>query len=219
MDFVTFNKYKSQKEALNLIDLLNANGIEYLLDDIAPAYDISITGGTALVDKVALKIHPDNFVKVNRLLEDIALNDLEFINKDHYLYNFSNEELIDILANFDEWSKTDYLLAKKILQEKDIKFTDEEIQNFRIKKIEQLKQAVSGRKTWIIIGFMTAIIGGVLGIWMGIHYYNFKKRIVTGERVYAYDNNTRKLGKRMFTIGIITHLIIIFGFVFYVLLK
>jgi len=201
MELVTYKKYKTEEEAISLIDLLKSNEIEYYAENISPAVDITFTGGTELEDKIAIKLKSSDFEKVDSLLSKIATDNIDLVDKDHYLFDFSNDELFEILENYNEWSKTDFVLAQKILNDRGEKISDDKIQELKNKKISELRQPEKGHKGWLIFGFISAIFGGLLGVFIGYHHFKFKKSIPTGEKVYAYDTETRRTGLRMFYVG------------------
>lgn len=207
MEFVTYKKFKSEDESGELIDLLKSNNIEYQIENISSAIDITFTGGTELEDKLALKISSSDFEKVDSLLKKIAIENIDLVEKGYYLYDFSNEELIEILENFNDWSNTDLVLAHKILNDRGIDITNEKVQELKGKKIAELRKPEKGHKGWLIFGFVSAILGGFLGIFIGYHHFKFKKSIPTGEKLYAYDIETRKTGLYIFITGVIALLI------------
>lgn len=210
MEYITYKKFKSASEAEYLIEILENEKIEYYLDDIAPTYDITFTGGTDLEDKVALKVKQEDFSKIDKLLEEDAETEISSIDENHYLYQFSDDELVEILENFDDWGQTDYLLAQKILKDRGKEFSKDKIQKLKTLKIEKLKKPEKGNTGWFIFGFISAFLGGLFGILIGYHHYNFRKKIITGERVFAYDEKTRKQGFNMFILGIISLIFWIF---------
>ncbi len=203
MEFITYRKYKSEEEAFELIDLLKSNDIEYTAENIAPAIDITFTGGTELEDKIAIKLKSSDFEKVDSILNDIATENIDLVGKDHYLYNFSDDELFEILENYNEWSSTDFVLAQKILTDRGKQVSNEKVQELKDKKSAELRKPEEGHKGWLIFGYISAILGGFLGIFIGYYHFTFKKSIPTGEKVYAYDAKTRKTGLRIFYIGIV----------------
>lgn len=217
MEFLTYKKYKSQEESSFLTDLLEKNKLEFRVVNIAPSLDITFTGYNEFDDKIAIKLKPEDFIKANELLVKNADSVIDTLDKDHYLFGFSDEELIEILERFDEWSETDFLLAKKILLQRGHKITSENIEKLRCDRIEELKQPEKGQKGWMLFGFICAAFGGLLGIFIGYFHFRFKKRILTGERVYAYDLKTRKLGLRMLIIGAISLSIFIFSMLFWLI--
>jgi hypothetical protein len=54
--------------------------------------------------------------------------------------------------------------------------------------------------TW---GYISAFLGGVIGIAIGLNLWTMKKTLPNGERVYVYNENDRNHGKIMTVVGII----------------
>lgn len=210
MELVTYKKFKTEEEAIPLLDILKLNEISYETENIASTVDITFTGGTELEDKIAIKLKATDFERVDSLFHKIAVDNLDLVDKDHYLFDFTNEELYEVLENYNEWSKTDFLLAQKILNDRGQGVSNEDVQELRNKKIESLRKAEKGHRGWLIFGFISAIFGGLLGICIGYHHFKFKKTIPTGERVYAYDVQTRKRGLQIFYVGIVALIFWIF---------
>ncbi len=211
MDLITYRKYKTEEEAISLIELLKSNDIEYFVENISPAVDITFTGGMELEDKIAIKLKSTDFENVDSLLSKIATNNIDLVDKDHYLFDFSDDELLEILENYNEWSETDIVLAQKILNDRGKGISDEKVLELKNKKISKLRQPEKGLKGWLIFGFVSAILGGLLGIFIGYHHFKFKKSIPSGERVYAYDTKTRRTGLRIFYTGL-------FAFIFWIII-
>jgi len=213
MELVTYRKYKSEEEASALLELLKLDNIEYSIENIASAVDITFTGGTGLEDKIAIKLQSSDFEKVDSLLNQVAVESFDLVDEDHYLFDFTDDELLEVLENYNEWSKTDYVLAQDLLKKRGKGVSDEKVQALKEKKIAALSKAEKGHKGWLIFGFISAVLGGFLGIFIGYHHFKFKKSIPTGERVYAYDAETRKTGLRIFYIGMIALLFWLFLFI------
>lgn len=211
MQTVTYKKYKTLEEAFDTIQILEDNGISYETEDISPEFDVSFSGGTELVDKIALKLQPDDFETVSKLLQDAAEDSIKALPEDHYLFAFNNDELFEILEKYDEWNTTDYVLAAKLLKKRGTDLSAEEILEMRNKRNTFLRKPESGHTGWLIFGFLCALAGGLFGIFIGYHHFNFKKSLPTGERVYAYDTLTRKRGLTIFYIGLVS-IIIWLGF-------
>jgi hypothetical protein len=207
MEIVTFAKYKTEEDSLELIGLLESNDIEYFVENISSHVDVTFAGGPSLEDKIAIKLNSTDFEKVDSLLSQMASNNINSIDKDHYLFSFSNEELFEVIEKYDEWSKVDYILAQQILKERGQLNSEEDILKLKNKRITELRQPEKAQKGWLIFGLLSALCGGLLGVFIGFHHYKFKKTIATGERVYAYDNSTRQAGLNIYIIGIVSTII------------
>jgi hypothetical protein len=200
-DFTTYQKFWSMDEAVELIHLLKENGIEFEVVDNSISVDVTFVPNRDREKEV--KLRKEDFAKVDELLEKIAESNLENVDKDHYLFQFSQAELLEIIQKPDEWSKDDFLLAKHILTTRGITITSDQVKELKEQRLEKLSEPESGNALWTFIGYVLALGGGVLGILIGWHLMNFKKVLPNGERVYVYTKTARKHGSVIVVLGIV----------------
>jgi hypothetical protein len=91
-----------------------------------------------LPPQFVVKINSDNFERVFEILDYVATKEIFEIDKSHYLFNFSDEELFDLLAKTDEWSAFDYQLAQKILDEREKQVDKEFLNSLKKARIDTL---------------------------------------------------------------------------------
>ncbi len=200
-DFVTYQKFWSIDEAVELIQLLKDNDIEFEVVDNSISVDVTFVPNRDREKEV--KLRKDDFAKVDELLETIAENNLGNIDKDHYLFQFSQAELLEIIQKPDEWSKEDFLLAKHILATHGIAITSDQVKELKEQRLEKLAEPESGNALWTFLGYVLALGGGVLGILIGWHLMSFKKVLPNGERVYVYTKADRQHGNSIVVLGIV----------------
>jgi hypothetical protein len=198
--FLTFQKFNSKDLVAPLVHLLEENNIAYTVENTAGRFDPSSLNGNPN-EEYSVKIHPENFDVANQLLIDTAKQSIQG-HENHYLKKFSDTELYDILLKPDEWSRNDYVLAQIILKERGKEVNDELLSALRKQRIEDLSRPEPGQKTWIIFGYISVLLGGLLGVFIGLHLYTYKKTLPDGKRVYAYTLNDRNHGYIMFLSGI-----------------
>ena len=89
-NFNVFRRFSTLTQAQELEALLNKNNISTVLgDNIAPV-DITFSGST-LQDQYEVKISPFDFEKAESVLEKEAENLLNEIDKEYYLFGFTND--------------------------------------------------------------------------------------------------------------------------------
>lgn len=201
-NYSIFKKFPTFEQANELKDLLNENGIECLLADNIPPVDITFSGNT-LQNEYEVKIKQSDFKKADEILEKKAENLIDHIDKDYYLYEFTNEELYEILLKPDEWNVINYALAQKILKERGKSVDKELLNSLKNERLKDLAKPEENQKAWIIVGYIFSLLGGFLGLIIGYLLWTSKKTLPNGQKVYSYSANDRKHGKYIFYIGLI----------------
>jgi hypothetical protein len=202
-DFKIFKRFNDNEQAIELAEEFRKNGIECQLINDSPAVDITFTGNSTFQKETQLLIRQSDFEKANKIQEDQADEILLNINKDHYLFEFTNEELHEILEKPDEWNPIDYKLAQKLLKERGQEVNENLLKSLKQERINELSKPEKGQGSWIIIGYIFSLLGGFLGILIGWFLWTLMKTLPTGEKIYLYSENDRKHGKRIFIIGMI----------------
>ncbi len=128
---------------------------------------------------------------------------IKTLPEDYYLFSFSNNELIEVIQKKDEWNEIDYLLAIKLLKNRGVEITSEDIEKTQKDRLSQLKKPEKSARSWIIAGYIIAMLGGLLGFIIGYVLLTQKKTLPNGERVYEYIESDRKHGKNILYVGII----------------
>ena len=215
-DLSIFKRLNSREEAKELIRLLEDNDIkcEYSIDNIN--VDISLANNAHDIYYL-LKIKQDDFDKANNLLKQSAAS-IDSIERNHYIFECSNEELYNILKNKDEWNDTDFNLAKELLLKRGEIITDDLMNSLTKQRIEELSKPEASPKKLILAGYLLGLISFILPIAgllivvigigfpivIGFHLFTLKKTLPDGSKIYAYNYITRNHGKRILAIGIIS---------------
>ncbi|WP_395062320.1 hypothetical protein [Flavobacterium sp.] len=200
--FSIFKKYSSIEQTQEIITFLNSNNIETEIGNNIPPVDSLLTGNN-ITPEFEIKIKITDFETATKLLENIAEDQINQVNKDHYLFSFSNEELYDIILKQDEWNEFDYSLAKKLLSERGKPIDEALIKSLKKQRLNDLSKPEENQKPWIITGYIFAIMGGFFGIIIGYVLMTSKKNLPNGQRIYSYHANDRQHGKMIFYIGIV----------------
>jgi hypothetical protein len=197
-----FKKFPTLEQANELKELLKENGIESLLSDNIPTVDDTFTGNT-LQNEFEVIIKQSDFKKASEILEKNAENLIDQIDKDYYLFEFTDEELYEILLKSDEWNEFDYTLAQKILKQRGKSVDKELLNSLKNERLKDLAKPEENQKPWIIAGYIFSLLGGFLGLIIGYTLWTSKKTLPNGQKVYSYSANDRKHGKYIFYIGLL----------------
>src|SRR5215203_1003981 len=137
--FLIFQSYNDFALAKEVEEILTSNGVPVKFDDTSSPIDPLIIGSPLEAD-IRLKIRPQDFEKANLLLQSKYKVQPEGVEKDYYLLDFTDQELLEILQKPDEWGSFDYNLAQKLLRDRNIDIKEEELQRYREQRIKELSK-------------------------------------------------------------------------------
>ncbi|HNR18515.1 MAG TPA: hypothetical protein PKN75_00535 [Bacteroidia bacterium] len=198
--FITLQKFNSIGLAQELAELLKENCIEYVLDG-NEHYNNALS-----IDRIGeyrIKLRESDFETANELLLDISQKQLQNIDKDYYLFEFSNEELLEVITKPDEWGQLDNLLAQKLLKERGMEVNPALVETLNKQRIHEISKTEQGNRIWIYAGYFFALVGGALSIFIGWHLISYKKILPNNDTIYGFSEADRKHGKRILILGII----------------
>jgi hypothetical protein len=204
--FVEFQRFSSRAELENGIKILTENNIEYLIEDVSVNLD-PVLSSNKLGIEFLLKIEQVNFEKANKILDEFYSLEIDEIENDYYLFSFSDNELLEVIIKSDEWNKFDVQLAQKILRLKGKGLSNLEIDKIKTQRIIELSKPEKKQSIWIFVGYISSILGGLLGVFIGWHLLTFKKTLPNGNRIYNYSNEDRKHGNQILILGILSIII------------
>ena len=197
--FSTIKKFDDEFSFKNFTQILEKNNIPYqtevFRDRINPVTMVRLN------PEFNVRVHLDKFELVNDILQKLANQELDQIDKSYFMFDFSNGELMEILEKPDEWAAINVQLAKKILKERGIEIDEEKVKSLKKLRIEELKKPEENSKINLWLGYFSAFCGGVLGIFIGWDLMNSMKVLPDGEKVFSYDEKDRSHGFKMAVLG------------------
>lgn len=210
--FITYQKFIDLAEVKEFSDLLKEHNIEFLVEDESAGLDATF-GNSAFNKEYRIKLKKEDFEKVNNLKLQIPENEIEAIGRDYYLFQFTDLELIELITQNDKWSTFDFLLAQRILKERGKEVNAEVLRTLRAERIEELSKPEKNQTVWIVVGYLTAFLGGLIGFFIGWHLLSYKKTLPNGNRVPGYSEKDQKHGLRILIIGIISVIVTTIRFI------
>lgn len=202
----TYRKFIYKDDALELIKILEENHIPYELANNSSQLDSSF-GGDINTKQFELKIQKEDFEEVEKLEEELVKVDVENAEEDYYLFDYSDEELIEIVTKKEEWNKFDYLLAQRILKQRGKEINPELLKVINKQRIDSLSRQEESPTWLIIIGYTAACLGGFLGIFIGGYLMYYKKALPNGDRMYGFGKKDRNHGQNILILSGVAFLI------------
>jgi hypothetical protein len=201
--FLTIRTFDDPALMQDFIDLLKTGNVEYIIEENAIGINPLANLNPEISKEYEVKIASKDFSKVNELLISNDKTDLSVIDGDYYLYQFTNDELIDILVKSEEWSSTDYVLAQQILSKRGVDINKKNIEGLKEAHIAELQRPEKPQTALIVIGYILAFLGGFAGIFIGWYLKSNTRTLPDGKQLYSFNEKDRKQGQTMFVIGCI----------------
>lgn len=206
-DTSIFKKFKNLDHAKELIELLESHDISCELGDDFPSADITFVGEN-LPYNYEIRIALDDFPKAHQIIRDQIQELIKDVNESHYLFEFTDDELLKIVNKPDEWNEFDYYLAIHILKQRGHVISEEELVEKYKERINDLSMPEEVNEGWIIAGYIFSFLGGFGGVIIGYFFWKTKKTLPNGEKVFAYYDDDRRKAKIMFFVGLIVFIFI-----------
>jgi hypothetical protein len=197
-----FRKFATKAEAEELMQLLHEHNIQSSLAKDSNDLEGTIAG-TVISNTFEVRLFENDFESAENLLAKITEENLGEVEPDYYLLQFSDSELKEILVNSYEWSEYDVALSKKLLKERNISFDIDEINILKEEKLKKLSLPENGQIAWIVFGYVSAFVGGFLGLLIGYFLWKTKKNLPNGKKVFVYNDSIRNHGLRIFVISVV----------------
>jgi hypothetical protein len=197
--FLTFQKFSYLEDAILLKQSLEKERIEVLVEDTSASVDITFSGNT-FGNEFLLKIQKNDFEKANDILKKQAEQEVLKFSDDHYLYDFSDEELLEVICKFDEWCKEDFILAQKILKSRGHDINRKKVVALKKKRLKEIRKPEKG-------DYLEPVF--LLGFIVDWAHWKSTKIDPSGKRYYVYDEETRRKGKKNFITWVVVTVIIV----------
>lgn len=201
--FLTYQKFNDQAAAYELAQFFGENGLAYELEDSSINFDVSFAY-SELNKEFRVKLKSNDFTRADELLRELSQKSIELADESHYLYQFTDEELMDILQKPDEWNAYDVALAQNILKDRGKEVSKECLAQLMSDRLSYLRKPEQASRFWVFAGYICAILGGGFGLFIGWHLIHHERTLPSGERVFAYTDNDRKDGYIIFIISIVS---------------
>lgn len=96
---------------------------------------------------------------------------------------------------------------KKILTARGCEIGESTIELLRKQRLKELSRPEEGQADWILEAYLSVLLGGITGVFVGWHLQSYKKTLPDGRWVYGYRVADRRHGVRILLLGVVMMLI------------
>ena len=135
-EFKEYLKFSDMEKATEYTSVLEKHNIPFEIDDVSMRFKLT-SNHNSWENQFILKIKDSDIEKTQELFETEIDKEVKNITPDHYLYTFADEDILDVIANQNEWTKSEVKLALKIANERNIELSAQSIKS--AKKLPETK--------------------------------------------------------------------------------
>lgn len=215
---LTFQRFQDPVLANELLEKLNGFGVTGTVEISKSLLD-PVLAGPSGEPEYFVKIASGDFIKAHQHLEAFYRASINELEPDYYLFDFSNEELQEIIKTPEEWGPLDFQLAIKLLKERGIAVPEANSSVLSKENLARIAKKSNGKSLKTIsIVFIAYIILSLLAQSI-THRYNFpfstilvtliganlawsRKTLPDGSQVWHFEDKDRADGKAIFYSGL-----------------
>ena len=109
-NLINYQTFPDLNEASDLIELLNTHQIPFEIDDSTIHFDVVPQNINPMEGGIVIKIRPIDKERIDKLFfKDTEKDSID----DHYLFSFSDNDIIDIIVNKEGWTEEEIALDKE----------------------------------------------------------------------------------------------------------
>jgi hypothetical protein len=172
-NFIEFQRFPDFEMASELIDVLEANNIQYLVDDSAIHFDVAAISMSPADKQIIVRIREEDLEKANLLFANTTVQTTDNSSADHYLYSFSDNDILDVITNPGDWTEFEVNLAKNISKQRGLKPEAEVEEAAKDIRREELREPNKNtRKKYIKIFKAISAIFFIIALTLRIFFVN-----------------------------------------------
>jgi hypothetical protein len=153
-DQIIYATFPDKEQAISLIALLQDANIEYEIDESSSLFK-ALASDQPIFDRIKIKIKASDVERVDTLIEQ----DNETASVEHFLYTFSDEDLLDVLKNPSDWTPKELELVNKIINERQISLIATKKPEYREDGRDKKSNETTDEKTKLKTSSLLAIVG------------------------------------------------------------
>jgi hypothetical protein len=201
--WLEFGHYRNLEELKIIKTILDVCEIPYRESSMAPAFDVATIGSTEADRQtvIILSVPKDKFHQANSALEKTYLESP--IPEDHHLNHATDDDVIDILGNAQDWNAFDVIHARRIAVERNLDLSTVKV--IEDKRERSLKEGKPASRLIMWSAGIGAITGGIVGFLVAYSICTMKDK-ATGH--YVYDLPSRKEAKFIMVTGLVVMILL-----------
>jgi len=186
--FIEIKRFVAIDLLKQVTEILEEHQVEYKIEDTRAVFDITFTNSQMNIEYI-LKVREDDFQAVHELLNENFASDLEV--DEYFMDSFTDEEVLEVISNPDEWNEFDMAYARKLASKRGIQIDEPAIEHSKEQRAEELKEGKDAKPVVIFCGYLFTLLGGWIGLIVAISLRCSKREVSPDNKVYNYSKRSR----------------------------
>jgi hypothetical protein len=194
---VELQRCRDPESLAQITRILDAAGIAYQRSSLPPMFELSKIGAGNDDAEVILSVPRNLYAAARAAMESEYLK--ISLPENHYLLTSTDDELAEIVGQSSEWSAFDVAHARRLISERGIDL--KKVEDKAAEHLNQLRRGRPASKWLIFFGWLSSVLGGVIGLGIAWSLCHMKEKTPHGE-FYTYDEKSRAIGKKMLRVAV-----------------
>ncbi|WP_010253581.1 hypothetical protein [Myroides injenensis] len=199
IDYMLYREYDNKYDLMDLIYELDKRALSYIIEENNNL--ISATANHPLT--YSLFVKQTDLQKIKEIEKQFVILPFASIPTDYYLHENTDKELLELISDRSSCSPLDYAIAREILKKRQVVVDYDNLLNQKTKLLIKQHRKIADNRTWLIIIYVLALLGSIIGIIAGLHIL-YRKTTINNTRVHFYPKHIRIHVPYILLIGIIS---------------
>ncbi len=162
-EFKEYLRFPEIEKATEYTSVLDKHNIPYELDDASMRFSL-VSTKDPWESQFILKIKESDVERAEKAFNEELDNEVKKITDEHYLYSFADKDILDVIANQNDWTKEEVKLALKIAKDRNIALTAQSIKSAKKVKEEtpRLRSTIKTTASWFWVIAVFSIVNSIL---------------------------------------------------------
>lgn len=137
-EFIEYLRFPEIEKAREYTSVLEKHNIPFYLDDVSMRFKL-VSNNNPWENQFILKLKESDIERAEKALNEELDNEVKLTTHEHYMFSFADNDILNVIANQNEWTREEVKLAMKIANERNLDLSAQSIRSNKIVK-EQTSQ-------------------------------------------------------------------------------
>lgn len=156
-EFIEYLRFPEIEKAREYTSVLEKHNIPFYLDDVSMRFKL-VSNNNPWENQFILKLKESDIERAEKAFNEELDNEVKLTTQEHYMFSFADNDILNVIANQNEWTREEVKLAMKIANERKLDLSAQSIRSNKIVKEQtsQHRSTIYTTASWFwVIGVFT----------------------------------------------------------------